>query len=74
MYVKRHITECDFSDRKYDESVPGCAALARGASGRWCEVMHMGPEYMAEQNITPMEYEEAVAYLEKNYPNDRIDF
>ena len=74
MYVERNVPECDFTDTKYEKSVPGCAALARGATGRWCEVMWMGPEYMAENDIKPMTYEEAVTYLEENYPNDRIDF
>lgn len=74
MYVKRNVVECDFTDRTYDRGVPGCAAIARGATGRWCEVMWMGPEYMAENNVEAKEYDEAVAWLKENYPNDRIDF
>ena len=48
MFMKEMVTECDFTDRKYDSPVEGAWALAQGASGRYCCVMFVGPEYLAE--------------------------
>jgi hypothetical protein len=75
MYIKKMVPECDFTGKKYDPPVMGAAAIARGHSGRWCEVMWMGPEYLAESGITPIYPEQAQQYIETNYAStDWCDF
>ena len=63
-YVALEVMECDFTNRQYDTPVKGAGALNRGATGRWCVVMHAGPEYLAKHNIVPLIHEEAVAECE----------
>lgn len=63
MYVAAMVSECDFSDRKYDAPVLGAMAVARGASGRYCPVMFVGPEILAEHNVTPLTEVEAYARI-----------
>jgi hypothetical protein len=65
MYVETYVPECDFTKRKYDSVVKGAAAVAQGATGRWCEVMWVGPEYIAEKGLTVISREEAYARVEK---------
>lgn len=74
MYVRRMVVECDFSGKKYDEPVEGGAAVARGASGRWCEVMWAGPEWLEENGHEPVNHAAAVAWVENQHPADRVDF
>jgi hypothetical protein len=64
MYVRAMVRECDFSDRKYEVPVMGAMAVARGASGRYCPVMFVGPEILAEHGVTPLTEEEAYAKIE----------
>lgn len=62
MYVKRMVQECDFNDEKFDEPVDGVAMIAKGATGRYCEVMWGGPKVLADlidEGITVHTYEEA---------------
>ena len=61
MFITRFVPECDITNKTYNPPVAGAAAIAQGATGRWCEVMWFGPEYIAEQGIKPISYEEAVA-------------
>ena len=63
MYVQAMVRECDFSDRKYDAPVMGAMAVARGASGRYCPVMFVGPEILVQHNVTPLTEEEAYAKI-----------
>lgn len=74
MYVARKVTECDFSHKRYPEPVDGCAVVTPGATGRWCEVLHIGPEEMAAGNIKPISVEEAYKYIEENCPGQYADF
>ena len=48
MFISAKISECDFNNITYPTPVTGAAALARGATGRWCEVLWFGPEWIAE--------------------------
>jgi hypothetical protein len=63
MYVAAMVTECDFSDRRYDVPVQGAMAVARGASGRYCAVMFVGPEILAQHGVTPLTEEQAHARI-----------
>jgi len=72
MYVQAMVRECDLSDRKYDAPVMGAMAVARGATGRYCAVLHVGPEFLAEQNCTPFTVQEAydrIATSGDGYPD-----
>lgn len=64
MYVQSMVRECDFSDRKYDAPVAGAIAVARGATGRYCAVMYVGPEILEQTGVTPITMEEAYARIE----------
>jgi hypothetical protein len=66
MYVQSMVRECDFSDRKYEVPVMGAMAVARGASGRYCPVMFVGPEILAQHGVTPLTEEEAYAKIKLN--------
>lgn len=65
MYVAAMVRECDFSDRKYDVPVLGAMAVARGASGRYCPVMFVGPELLEEHGVIPLTEEEAYAKIKE---------
>ena len=41
------------------------SAVARGATGRYCEVVWVGPEYIAEHGLTVLSREEAYAIVKK---------
>ena len=60
MYVEGKVSECDFTERTYDSKVNGAHVIAQGGSGRWCAVMHAGPEYLKENNIIPTPRHEAI--------------
>lgn len=66
MYIKQMVRECDYTGRKYATPVEGAGALAQGATGRMCVVMHVGPEFISEYNITLMSEEEAEAWAKEN--------
>lgn len=51
MMVEGFVTECDFSQRQYDVPVQGAWVVAQGATGRWCTVMQVGPEYLLENGL-----------------------
>jgi hypothetical protein len=42
----------------------GAMAIALGASGRYCPVVFVGPEILAEHGITPLTEAEAYAKIE----------
>lgn len=65
MYVESYVPECDFTKRVYPSVVKGASAVARGATGRYCEVVWVGPEYIAEHGLTVLSREEAYAIVEK---------
>jgi hypothetical protein len=76
MYVKAMVSECDMDNTKYDKEVEGAHIVARSAVGRYCPVLYVGPEFLAENDITPLEYDvaiaEAVSYIDVN--GGYIDF
>ena len=72
MYVQAMVRECDFSDRKYDSPVMGAIVVSRGASGRYCPVMFVGPEILAQHNCVPLTEQEAyskIAMAGDGYPD-----
>ena len=73
MYIAGKVTECDFSGKTYDKPVEGAHALARGATGRVCCVMYVGPEYLAEQGIKLSTREEAERWAE-SVQGGSVDF
>lgn len=44
MMVFGMITECDISGTVYPKAIQGIHCLARGATGRWCHVLNIGPD------------------------------
>ena len=65
MYVETWVDSCDITKVKYPSVVKGAAAVAQGATGRYCEVIWIGPEYIAERGLTVHTREEAYAIVEK---------
>jgi lipocalin len=65
MYVETWVDSCDITKVKYPSVVKGAAAVAQGATGRYCEVIWIGPEYIAERGLTVLSREEAYAIVEK---------
>ena len=51
MLVEGLVRECDFNDVKYQGAVKGAWLVVQGATGRWCAVMHAGPEYLRNNNL-----------------------
>ena len=64
MYMREMVPECDFTQTKYDTPVEGAWCLAQGATGRYCAVMYVGPEYIAEHGLQTISREEAEARVE----------
>lgn len=48
MIIHRTVSSCDWNHISYFEPQEGVAYIARGASGRYCEVLWGGPEHKAE--------------------------
>lgn len=71
MIIRRKVTHCDFTDRRYEQPVDGAACLAQGATGRWCEVLWIGPEHLAEAEVKTISREEAIQQIGSN---GSIDF
>jgi len=59
MYVKSLVSECDFINKCYSKPVEGADLLCQGATGRWCCVMTVGPEWLTENKPTVISYEDA---------------
>lgn len=49
MLIHSLVNSCDITSERYAEPVNGGAHLAQGATGRWCEVLHVGPSELAKQ-------------------------
>lgn len=64
MYIEALVNECDFTGNKYDILRSGAWAVAQGATGRWCVVMYVGPEFLAENHIKPISIQEAYTKIE----------
>jgi hypothetical protein len=60
MFVERLVSVCDLTDAVYNEPTKGAAVITQGATGRWCEVLWVGPEYLAANASRIHTYEEAV--------------
>jgi hypothetical protein len=63
MYVSAYVPECDITGVKYSSAVRGAYAVARGATGRYCAVLYIGPEAIEEKGLVVKTYEEAVAIV-----------
>ena len=72
MFIRRMVTHCDVTQTSYKTPVSGMAGIARGATGRWCEVMWFGPEYIKKHGLKATPYNEAVKYVESL--GDEVDF
>lgn len=64
MYVEAFVPMCDVNNIKYPQAVKGAYVVARGATGRYCAVLYVGPEAIAEEGLVVKTYEEAVAIAE----------
>lgn len=64
MFVEAFVPSCDITDTVYAKPVKGAYALAQGATGRWCCVMYVGPEYLEEKSIKVLTRDEAEAKCE----------
>lgn len=64
MYIHAHVTACDITGKLYSIPVKGAYALARGATGRWCPVLAIGPAEIERSGITPMSADEAAVIIE----------
>lgn len=76
MIIFEQVTECDFNGTKYNKPVDGVAMLAQGATGRWCQVLHGGPEYkqqLINSGETILTHEQAVDAVTKS-GNGTVDF
>lgn len=51
MLLEGLVNECDFSGVDYQGPVQGAWVIAQGATGRWCAVMFVGPEYLRDNNL-----------------------
>jgi hypothetical protein len=65
MYVEGFVPECDLTKVKYPSVVKGAHVVARGATGRYCAVLYVGPEAIAEQGLKVITAKEAYAIVEK---------
>ena len=77
MFVSRYVSECDETGQRFEEPVLGLACVARGATGRWCEVLWLGPEPRARleaEGATFLTYGEARAKVEAKGNGDWADF
>lgn len=60
MLIRQRISGCDFTGETYKPPIEGYGAVSRGATGRWCVVMWMGPEYYKKYHEGQVKtYEEA---------------
>jgi hypothetical protein len=66
MYIKQMVYECDYTGRKYKSAVEGAGALAQAWTGEMCIVAHVGPEFLAEYNISLMTVEDAESWAKEN--------
>ena len=78
MLVEGLVSECDFSGIKYQGNVWGAWVVAQGATGRWCTVMYVGPEYIRNNHLKTQVLTVEQAYrqidLKGGYPDFGIDF
>lgn len=72
MYIRAKITECDISQQQYASLEDGAYALARGATGRWCPVLSVGPDAIREQGLLLLDVEAARAIIEAK--GDWLDY
>lgn len=49
MLIHQIVNSCDITSENYPEPTNGGAYLAQGATGRWCEVIHIGPSELSKQ-------------------------
>ena len=77
MLIEASVNYCDFTGVEYDDYVSGGAILARGATGRWCQVMWAGPEWVAQHIASGGEIftaEEAESHIMAMSGVNTIDF
>jgi len=72
MMIEAMVCECDYTDKKFDEPVPGYHVFARGATGRVCCVMHVAKEEISKKNkVSTLEELEAWA---ESIPGGWLDY
>ena len=65
MLIHAMVSECDLKGIKYDAPVQGAWVISQGATGRWCPVLYVGPEFLAGRKEQPITREEALARVEQ---------
>jgi hypothetical protein len=72
MMIEAMVWECDYTDRKFDDPVPGYHVFARGATGRVCCVMYVSKEAVGvDQKINTIRELEAWA---ESVPGGYLDY
>jgi len=66
MIIKKMVTECDLTNKHYENEVQGGAVIAEGADGKWAEVLHVGPEEIEKRGESPVSLEEALVKIEES--------
>lgn len=77
LLIHRDVTSCDISQQQYPSPVAGAAYLSRGATGRWCEVLHIGPEQLAarvRQGVPVLTHDDAVQRIMAMPGHHSVDF
>lgn len=75
MVIRGKVFECDVMGIKYPDGVDGGWCVVEGASGRFCVVMHIGPEYLAKYKSCDITtYENAVALVIAKNGIEYVDF
>ena len=50
-FIAGLVNECDYTERKYNSYINGAWIVAQSATGRYCAVMYVGPEYIKKFEI-----------------------
>lgn len=77
MLMQAFVNECDITGVRFDTAVEGAAVLARGATGRWCQVLWLGPTAAADhiaKGGQVLSWEEAVSAVESLPGVNFVDF
>jgi hypothetical protein len=75
MHIFGGVNHCDFEDKDYPDFVEGIHFFARGATGRVCWVMSMGPDCEGFQKYleTAVSVEQLEAWAE-SVPGGWLDY
>jgi hypothetical protein len=74
MFMKAMVPMCDLTGAEYRAPVEGAWVISKGASGRFCCVLYVGPEWLRDNGHEAMTREEVESIIAKDHPNAWIDF